>query len=419
MRFFRILRYALLALLLPLLLVINWRLYSAPTSRNGEDEVNEETLLQLRYLDRALHDGAGDRMQALFPEGFAFTHVLYGLSWAEVARRDSAAGRLRETGLQKARWALEQLESAHGRSPFDSSLSPPYGAFHAGWTLLLRGRILEAAGPGNRDSVEWSSYLEGCERLAGAFEQSPTPFLSSYPGGAWPADGLVGLTALRLHDRLDAPRYPGVISRWIAEAVDRLDSTTGLIPHAADATTGHPITAARGSSQSLMLRFLAEVDPALARGQYERFRKLFVVQRPGLPPGIREFPGGSRGNVDVDSGPVLFGMGASATVVAVGTARTFGDEELAAPLEQTVEATAIPVTLSGEKRYLLGKLPVMDAFLVWSKLAPHLLPPPDGGYLRIVQWWWRLPVHCLSALLLAALLVPEIRSLVRRRGGRT
>ncbi len=64
------------------------------------------------------------------------------------------------------------------------------------------------------------------------------------------------------------PRFERAITRWVTEARSRFDPNTGLLPHEVDHRTGQVIEGARGSSQSLMLRFLVEVDPAFARPQF-------------------------------------------------------------------------------------------------------------------------------------------------------
>jgi len=48
---------------------------------------------QLAFLRAALEDGAGEQAQRLFPEGYFFIHVLYGLSWVELGLRAPAGER--------------------------------------------------------------------------------------------------------------------------------------------------------------------------------------------------------------------------------------------------------------------------------------------------------------------------------------
>src|SRR5207248_2280587 len=115
------------------------------------------------------------------------------------------------------------------------------------------------------------------------------------------------------------------------------------LPHRVDPDTGDPVEVARGSSQSIILRFLIEVDPDFARAQYLRFRDRYVVSPLGLGPAVREYPDGMAGPADVDSGPLPLGVSLSATVVTIGAAQVHGDVQLAAALANYGELAGLPV----------------------------------------------------------------------------
>ncbi len=390
-------------------LVVNVRLYRD----TSQASIDREVLQQLNYLEAALQGGAGDEMQALFPEGFFFTHVLYGLTWVELSQASSVAPQVRDRALDQARWALEQLESAEGTRVYDQALDPPYGIFYAGWHTWLEGGLLTMQDAQAYDSTDVERFIANCERLAMAFAQRETPFLESYRGAAWPSDALVGIAALRLHDRLFAPRFEHTTTEWLTRVKSRLDPATRLIPHEARLPEGGVAEGARGSSQSLMLRFLIEVDAAFAQVHYRRFRRQFVSTRGGIP-GVREYAKGTSGPGDIDSGPVVFDLGAAATIVTLGTARTYGDQALADPLLQTIESLGLPLSPGGKKRYLFGQLPIGDAFLAWSKVArPHQELHTVAPYAPVGRWWWRLPFHGITFVLVMLVWIPVVRSKYR------
>ncbi|WP_280436472.1 hypothetical protein [Nocardia carnea] len=385
------------AVLTLLILVPQVRLY-----RDGQPRT--DVIAQLRFLRTELGAGLGEEMQGMFPEGFFFAHALYGLAWTDIARDDAT---YRDEAIGQARWALERLESRSGRDPFDSSLRPAHGVFYVGWSSRLRGAVIELAGPG---AAERAQFTADCAALAAAFE-ADGPFLEAYPGQAWPVDSVVAVAALRLHDRVVAPRFGQAISQWLVSARNRLDPATGLLPHAAA-----PVTeGARGSSQALIQRFLPEIDSTWAGEQYATFRSAFVGTPLGLP-GVREYPHGRDGAGDVDSGPLILGVSASATVVALGAARMHGDQSLAGALTGLGESLGVPVTLGESKRYAFGVLPIGDAFLAWSFAAPAATGP---SFLPVTAWWWRLPWHALTLAVIAVLWLPVARIRVRRslRGG--
>jgi hypothetical protein len=379
--------YLALAVLVSLAaLAPNLRLYRSAQS-------TASVVAQLRHLRGELRSGAGEDMQRQFPEGYFFSHVLYGLTWLDVARSDADR---RHEALREARWALDRLDGREGRAPFDADLRPGYGVFYVGWSSRLRGGVIELSGP---EAPEVARFVADCDALAAAFTDDG-PFLEAYPGQAWPVDSTVAVAALRLHDRLLGPRFGPVVDRWVAEARRRVDPGTGLLPHRA----APRVEGARGSSQSVIQRFLPEIDPDWAESQYRRFRRLFVVTRLGQP-GVREYPPGEGGAGDVDSGPLVLGVSASASVVTMGAARAHGDDALAGPLTALGEAVGMPLRFGSTKSYLLGMMPIGDAFLAWSA-ATRPVAPLGGHYPAVVSWWWRLPWHALTLVGLALVWLP-------------
>ncbi|MFI6738362.1 hypothetical protein ACIBI9_36015 [Nonomuraea sp. NPDC050451] len=366
---------------------------------------------QLAFLREALDAGAGDEAQALFPEGYFFLHALYGLSWVELGMREPAGERSR--ALREARWALSRLDSPAGRAPFSPGLTPPYGVFYRGWTNWLRGGALSLEPAGRRDPAEVRRFAEDSAAIGAAFDASASPYLAAYPGQAWPVDSTVAVASLRLHDAILPARFGGTVERWLREVRLRLDPRTGLLPHRADpGPGGEPAEVARGSSQSMIQRFLVDVDPAFAGQQYARFRELYVATPLGLGPAVREYPEGVDGPADVDSGPLPLGVSLSATVVTLGAAQAHSDAPLASALAGYGELAGLPVDTPWTKRYAFGLLPIGDAFLAWAKTARPWVARPSPAPPASVSWWWRTP---LLMLLTALAAVPWLPALRRRR----
>jgi hypothetical protein len=378
-----------------LALVAHARLYHRPDSR--------EVRAQLAFVRAALDRGEARGMQQLFPEGHLFSYVLYGLAWVEQGMAVPAGDPLRAQAAGQARWALDQALTDEARRPFNEELDPPFGVFYAGWTNWLRAGVLLLAPPDQRDPALAAAFGHACDQIGAAFTRAHTPFLPAYPGAAWPVDSAVAVASLRMHDRLGSPRFSAVIQRWREGTRARLDPASGLIPHRVDPTDGRALEGARGTSQAVLARMLAEIDPAWAAAQYAAFRRRLVTTRLGLP-GVREFPAGVEGGGDVDSGPLVLGVSMSATVVMAGAARVHGDGELAAALAGTMEFFGLAFTWGGQKRYALGLLPVGDAFIAWSLGARRWSDDePPAGHPRLLPLLWRLPIHLLTLALLAPL----------------
>ena len=341
---------------------------------------------QLAFLRAELEGGADLAAQKQFPEGYFFLNVLYGLSWVQVGIDDPARS---ADATAEVRWALDRIASADGTAPFDESLQPQYGVFYAGWTNWLRGGLLAL---GHADAADRDTFTSESVEIATAFRTAKTPFLAAYPGQAWPVDSVVAIASLRLYDALVAPRFGQIARNWVTTAKTQLDPATGLLPH----QVVPQVSGARGSSQAMIQRFLIDVDPAFARTQDEIFQDKFVT---GL--GVREYPKGTTGQGDVDSGPLVFGRSLSATVVTVGAARVHHDP-LANRLAREGELVGLPFSGLKTKRYLLGAVPIGDAFLAWSTSARPMVatdqPELDGE-----SGWWRLP--WLVLLWLPALLL--------------
>jgi hypothetical protein len=169
------------------------------------------------------------------------------------------------------------------------------------------------------------------------------------------------------------------------------------------------MTGARGTSQTIIHRFLLEIDPGFARAQYEVYREKFVT---GLGPAIREFPKGTDGSGDVDSGPLVFGVSLSATTVGFGAARVQHDS-LAGVLGREGELLGVPVAGAHTKRYALGLVPIGDAFLVWSATARPFVAGDQPVVASGTGWWWWIP--WLLLVWLPSLVLWGFVRLTRRR----
>ncbi|GAA3778478.1 hypothetical protein ACFS5L_28150 [Streptomyces phyllanthi] len=379
----------------------------------GTDEEPPGVRRQLTFLREALDDGAGDEAQGMFPEGYFFLHALYGLSWVEIGMREPVAER--STSLREARWALGRLDSPAGRAPFSPDLTPPYGVFHRGWSNWLRGGVLSLQPAGHRDPAEVRRFSRDSAALGAAFDASRSPYLQAYPGQAWPVDSTVAVASLRLHDTLLPDRFTETVQRWLRDVRTRLDPRTGLLPHRTDPDTGDPIEVARGTSQSVIQRFLIDIDPVFAGEQYLRFRDRYVVSPLGLGPAVREYPDGMDGPADVDSGPLPLGVSLSASVVTLGAAQVHGDAPLATALAGVSELAGLPVDTPRTKRYAFGLIPVGDAFLAWSKTArPWVTKTPTAPPAQ-TSAWWRVPLLTLLAVLGTAPWLPALIRHHRRR----
>ncbi|MGE3799644.1 MAG: hypothetical protein AB7H80_01340 [Candidatus Kapaibacterium sp.] len=401
--------YSLISLPIALwLLLINVRLHENPAIPIPVDaDQHHEVVRHLDWLRKGMREGSAEEMQRRYPEGFVFLHALYGLAWCNVVSRvqDST---LKQKGLAEARWAYQRIDSKEGRRPFQQVSNPQWGMFYSGWANYLLGSIVAVRLEKSLEE-DWL-FARNSERLALAFRDSETPFLQSYPGKAWPADAVVGIASLALYNKLLPPRYQSEIDRWVQMTRQRFDQATDLIPHAVDPTNGMPLVGARGSSQSLMLCFLPEIDSLLASEQYRQFRANFRMKILGLP-AIREYPNGSEGVGDVDSGPLLFGMGPAATIVAVGGMNVAGENRAAIEQLRVINAFGFLFSFGSEPKYLFGIEPIADAFILWAST----IPTSRADVVESSPQFSRVPFHAISLGILLLLSFPYSLTSLRRR----
>ena len=394
--------------MLAAVLFFNLRLYNAPPLPNSDHTIASSLLKQLKANRSAIDNGAPATMQQLFPEGAYFCYVLHGLTWVEAALRQPD---LTEQAIDEARHALVQLESAQCKSPFPPELPPDHGMFYSAWKVHLQaGLVLLQEG---QDATELETLRAQCDSVVDSLSGVESPFLASYRGCVWPCDTVPAIHALKIYDHVtQEDRYQEVISKWVSDAADRLDPETGLIPHTANVRDGQPNGGARATSQVVILRMLADVDPQFSQQQYELFRNRYLNTLIGMPC-VREYPTGVRGRGDIDSGPLIFERCLSGTVFMIGLTQIYGDQEVANAISTTGEVVGLPWTSGDEKRYVGGALPVGDIMVAYSQNARSWLSgsdhQPDNPH--VVSKLWRVPVHLTSMLFL----IPTIVGLLRKR----
>jgi hypothetical protein len=378
-----------LVAVLIVIILINVGLYDDPVLNAGD--ADSDLLKELRWLKSEIRGNAAYQMQAQYPEGFVFMNALYGLAWCNLMDKNTHADITIE-GREEVVHALKNIDSANGTSVFESDLPIPYGAFYTGWRNYLAGRVFLADSLSRLDSGQVQKYKDNCNNIATCLENDVYPV--SYYNGAWPADVVVCVAALVVHDQVFEPRYQSLIETWLRQVRNRTDNK-GMLPHSVHSVTKEISEEARGSSMSLMLVFLSEIDTAMAREQSVLYRKHFVDTVFGLT-GIREYPKGNTGYGDIDSGPLIFDLGSAATIVGMPAAFTDQDSTLSAAIGSQIEAFGFP-TGGGQKRYLFGALPIADAFIAWG----HSIAQVNAVSVYFVAFhlWCIVPVVVIACLL--------------------
>jgi len=388
MKILNVIIFGFLVIVSALIILINLKLYSGS---NISEDKREDILLQLNFLEAELKtNDLGNRMQVIFPEGFVFSNVLYGLSWCEYGMSDTSESN-KVRALNEALYAFNQINSENALSVFDPNMIPANGIFYLGWNNYLLSKILQLNSNFDGSEKLRSQFQFQCELIASSLLNSKTPFLQSYQNQSWPADMCAAMASVSLDNKSFNPKYGNLIAEWVKEVRSKTDPVTKLIPHEVNSTTGETLEGARGSSISLIIRLLSEIDRNFAREQFELYQQYFVSTTFGLP-SINEYPKGQTGSGDIDSGPVIFGVGFAGTIVSIGTFSSLGHNEQADCQYKTINAFGLSYKTSQFKKYLFGELPIADAFIVWGRSTG--LNSNDSEKLN--SGFWRIKFQLIS-----------------------
>ena len=199
------------------------------------------------------------------------------------------------------------------------------------------------------------------DALGSRLEAAPHGLFETYPGEAYPSDIAMVAASIALHDCAVGRPERAFMPAWRARFRRYIDRDSGLLYQAADARTGSPIDAPRGSGTAIAVYATAFVDRDLSRELYAALRRQALsVLGFGM---MREYPAGQRGDGDIDSGPVLLGVGVSATGFALAAARLHGDRELFTQLYRTVDLFGVPLRDARGRHFMSGG-PLGNAILL-------------------------------------------------------
>jgi hypothetical protein len=203
-----------------------------------------------------------------------------------------------------------------------ASLDAPDGhAAYLGYLNFLLG-LYRNIDPQNEFAALNDRLTETLIRRAKA---SPNGLVATYPDEWYPVDNAPGIASIALHGKATGTDHSAFLAGQEALYRKRyIDSTTGLLAQSINAN-GSVRDIHRGSGTTLAVFFLSRGCPTLAAELYSGVRRTLAsgVFNFGA---VREYPRGVDGNGDIDSGPVIFGFGFSATGFGIAGARAFRDE---------------------------------------------------------------------------------------------
>jgi hypothetical protein len=169
--------------------------------------------------------------------------------------------------------------------------------------------------------------------LAAELDASPHGLLDDYPGECYPGDVLMAIAAIRRADAVLGTDHRAFAARAVRGFEGPLLDQRGLLPYAAIARGGFAGDA-RGCGLSYAGMSAPYLWPERAITWFDGYERYFWQERHGLH-GFREFANDGPGpewHMDVDAGPVLGGIGVSASAFGLAAARIMGRFDRAWPL---------------------------------------------------------------------------------------
>jgi len=257
---------------------------------------------------------------------------------------------------QKA-WQTDPLQSLEGDAGH---------AAYLGYLNFLLG-LYRQANPGN-------PFVDLNDRLTAALvrrlEKSPNGLIATYPDEWYPVDNAPGIASIALHARNTSADHAALLVREEKLFRERyIDPKSGLLVQAVS-VEGTPCDVARGSGTALGAFFLSRAYPWLGYEMYQAIRKNLGEVVVGFG-AVREYPGGVKGGRDIDSGPIVFGLGFSATGFTLGLARGYEDASFFGRLYASAVLAGAPVRSHGRLNFVTGG-PLGNAILLAMLTTPHL-----------------------------------------------
>ncbi|MSR64805.1 MAG: hypothetical protein EXS18_03380 [Verrucomicrobiae bacterium] len=204
-----------------------------------------------------------------------------------------------------------------------------------------------------------SKYAALNDRITAALvrrlEKSPLLLLRSYPSEIYPVDNCAVIGSIGLYDRATGADHRDLLRRWGNRCRSSyIDAKTHLLYQCINSETGAPADEPRGSGTCLGLYFLSFADPSLSKELFQAARSELGRSLLGFGV-VREFPASVHDGVgDIDSGPILFGYGFSATGFSIGACRIHRDAEYFSRLYSTAYLFGAPFDHDGSRDFVTG-----------------------------------------------------------------
>lgn len=254
----------------------------------------------------------------------------------------------------RLRWREDPLDGIYGNLSHISYYS------HLAWMI---SRYKQIGGDGKYDGM----YHSLCKAMNRRIRQSPYLNCETYPDElVYIPDMLVAIVALHNYSCQYDKKYSTTVNMWIERAKKEwIDKETGLLASFLEAENGitQIVMPVKGSYSALNCYYLSLVDPVFAKEQYECFLRNFKQRFPIT--GISEYHDGNcLFGMDIDAGPIIFGLSPSGTGFALGAATSLDDSGFRKKLLQTIETGGSTVRWLGQSHYLVSNIALVAEAII-------------------------------------------------------
>lgn len=304
---------------------------------------------QINYLSKILDEGYDDRLQNIYPEGKIFSNALLALSIIEYSEKNSTHNERYALIVDRC---IQRMQSKKALSIFSKEMEPEFGMFYNGWSYYVNSSFLESSifDFSLKQEIVFSE-LKRIESDIFTLQKDSVRIMPSYYDACWPADNLIGIIALK---------DTTLKKVWIQKLLESSTSKSNLIPHASSNTNE-----IRGSSTAMITLALNKSGYNKSEAYNEKFENLLIDSYLGIQL-VKENKDGSD-DYDIDSGPVLFGYGAAATVMNIKTQASF-EKRRAKCTWAIMNFISLPINVFNQKYYLFKKEPMFDLFMLWASV---------------------------------------------------
>ena len=254
----------------------------------------------------------------------------------------------------RLRWREDPLDGIYGDLSHISYYS------HLAWMI---SRYKQIGGDGKYDDM----YHSLCKAMNRRIRQSPYLNCKTYPGElVYIPDMLVAIVALYNYSCQYDRKYSTTVNMWIDRAKKEwIDKETGLLASFLETENGltQIVFPVKGSYSALNCYYLSLVDPVFAKEQYECFLRNF---KQGFPvTGISEYHDGyCLFGMDIDAGPIIFGLSPSGTGFALGAATSLDDSGFRKKLLLTIETGGSTIRWLGQSHYLVSNIALVAEAII-------------------------------------------------------